>query len=95
MYGHIATATGWTFAAIDALTLWDVGDLFEYWQECPPTHVLVAAYLLGDKKLTRGKAKGGQPGAALDELANAVQLAGGGVKGKLPGRYRIDDIGEA
>jgi hypothetical protein len=94
IYGHIATATGWTFREIDALTMWDVNDLFEYWQESPPTHVLVAAYLLSDKKRPRGKGKRGQT-SAFEELATAVQLVGGGVRGKLPEIYRTSPIGEA
>lgn len=88
----VATATGWTFREIDALTLWDVSDLFDYWQECPPTHVLVAAYLIGDRKRPRGK---GKLAAAIGDLTTAVQLAGGGMRGKLPGSYRIDEIGGA
>ena len=91
IYGHIATATGWTFREIDALTMWDVNDLFEYWQESPPTHVLVAAYLLGDKRRTRGKGKRSQA-SGFDELATAVHLAGGGVKGKLPASYRTEGL---
>ncbi|HJX85203.1 MAG TPA: hypothetical protein VJ723_12745 [Candidatus Angelobacter sp.] len=68
--------------------------MFDYWQECPPTHVLVAAYLLGGKKSPRGKGAREQTGG-LDELATAVHIAGGGVKGKLPGSYRSVEIGQA
>jgi hypothetical protein len=57
--------------------------------------VLVTAYLLGGKKRTDGKGKHGQLGGPLDELTTAVQLAGGGVRGKLPGSYQMEDIGEA
>jgi len=68
--------------------------LFDYWQECPPTHVLVAAYLLDGRTVARGKGKRGQA-SGLEELATAVHIAGGGVKGKLPGRYRSVEIGQA
>ncbi|HET6842179.1 MAG TPA: hypothetical protein VFK06_10930 [Candidatus Angelobacter sp.] len=70
--------------------MWDVNDLFEYWQESPPTHVLVAAYLLSGSKKQRGLGKPGRspslPG--FSELTAAVNLAGGAVKGKLPELYR-------
>ena len=34
---------------MDALTLWQVHELFAYWNEHPPVHVLLAAYL-GSRK---------------------------------------------
>ncbi len=74
--------------------MWDVNDLFEYWQESPPTHVLVAAYLLGDKKRSGGKGKRSQT-SGFEELATAVHLAGGAVRGKLPASYRTVAVGEA
>ncbi len=74
--------------------MWDVNGLFEYWQESPPTHVLVAAYLLGDKKRPRGKGKRGQA-SGFEELATAVQLAGGAVRGKLPASYKTAEVWQA
>jgi len=58
-----------------------------YWKDYPPTHVLVAAYLMGDKKSSAGKARGqGQSGFA--ELTQAVSFAGGSVTKKLPQFYK-------
>ena len=96
MYGHIATATGWTLRQIDQLTLWDVHDLFDYWQDYPPTHVLVAAYLMGgskgrSSKRHRGNNDGDTSGNTsnnFDELAHEVAFAGGSVNKKLPDIYR-------
>jgi hypothetical protein len=81
LYGHIATATGWTFAEIDQLTLWEVNELFDYWQDHPPTHVLVGAYLLKGQKHQRSSR--GQ----LDELSRLVGSFGGLVGKKLPPAY--------
>jgi hypothetical protein len=89
LYGHIATTTGWTFSQIDQLTLWDVNDLFDYWQDNPPTHVLVAAYLMGGNKSRSSKRRrSGDTSHNFDELAQAVASAGGSVNKKLPGVYR-------
>jgi hypothetical protein len=38
---------------VDTLTLWQVHELFEYWNEHPPVHVLVGAYL-GARKPSSG-----------------------------------------
>src|SRR6266550_1254732 len=45
IYGLLATACGYSYPIIDAMTLWDVMELGEYWAENPPVHILVAAYL--------------------------------------------------
>ena len=85
MYGHIATATGWIFSQIDQLTLWDVNDLFEYWRDYPPTHVLVAAYLTGGKRTSSSK---NRLKSNIDDLAQAISFAGGGIHNKLPHGYK-------
>jgi len=77
--------------------LWDVNDLFEYWQESPPTHVLVAAYLLGGgnkKQRGSGRPSRSQSLPGFSELTTAVNLAGGAVKGKLPENYRTAPMGK-
>jgi len=56
-----------------------------YWQENPPTHVLVAAYLMGETK--RSKRSAGK-GSKIDELSHAVTTVGGTSRGKLPQIYR-------
>ena len=87
VYGHIATATGWTLHEIDQLTLWEANELFTYWQDYPPVHVLVSAYLLsGSRKSGRQITKAA--GHSLEAIRDAVQLAGGGFKGLLPSIYR-------
>jgi hypothetical protein len=76
-------------AQIDQLTLWDVSDLFEYWREHPPTHVLVGAYLSRGKKSS--SVKPGKTGskAAFDELTRAVTSAGGAFSNILPAPYKV------
>jgi hypothetical protein len=39
----VARETGWTFEVIDALTLWDLGDLHDSFERFPPLYVLQAA----------------------------------------------------
>jgi len=72
IFSHIATATGWSFTHIDRLTLWDVNDLFCYWQNYPPTHVLVAAYLLGDRKRSSSHHKNGYDAEMLRQKVISV-----------------------
>jgi len=87
VFGHVATATGWTLHEIEQLTLWELNDLMAYWQDYPPTHVLVSAYLMGGKKSSAGKTAG-QGQSNFDELAQAVSFAGGSVAKKLPQSYK-------
>jgi hypothetical protein len=67
--------------------LWDVNDLFEYWQTYPPTHVLVAAYLMGGGRSSQ-KAKRVAQGNEFHELAQAALTAGGTTHQKLPEVYK-------
>jgi hypothetical protein len=87
VFGHVATATGWTINEIEQLTLWDLNDLMAYWKDYPPTHVLVAAYLMGGKRKTTGKTQTFTDGS-FNELAQAVSFAGGSVIQKLPQLYK-------
>lgn len=67
-----------------------------YWQDYPPTHVLVAAYLMGGNKARSNKGRhrskngttSGHPNSNFDELAREVTVAGGTVHKKLPEVYR-------
>jgi len=93
VYGHTATATGWTFSQIDQLTLWDLNDLFEYWQDYPPTHVLVTAYLTAGNKNRSSTRKRQSRGDKFEELTQAVATAGGGTTRKLPEVYKNDLYG--
>lgn len=45
LYSHIAQCLGWTRQTIDELTWPEVQEHFEYWDEHPPVHLLVAGYL--------------------------------------------------
>ena len=57
-----------------------------YWKDYPPTHVLVAAYLMGGKKTLLAK-----PAPRPDnfgELTQAVSFAGGSITKKLPQFYK-------
>jgi hypothetical protein len=69
--------------------LWEANELFDYWQDYPPTHVLVGAYLMGGKKGLQGRSKKSGSKTALDELAQAVAIAGGGTNQKLPQIYKV------
>lgn len=70
-----------------------MNDLMAYWQNYPPTHVLVAAYLMGGSKRLPSKRRrenytGGNPSNNLDELTQAVYSAGGTMNNKLPHIYK-------
>lgn len=39
----MVTVTGWTFEEIDAMSMGDAVDLFEYWRDYPPAHVILRA----------------------------------------------------
>jgi hypothetical protein len=69
---------------IDQVTLWEANDLFEYWQNHPPVHLLVAAYLTGGK---RGSNHTGRNRDKLDELVQTIAGLGGSVTKKLPQVY--------
>lgn len=58
-----------------------------YWKDYPPTHVLVAAYLMGGGKSLAGKTRR-QSQSNFGELTQAVSLAGGSVTKKLPQFYK-------
>jgi hypothetical protein len=71
-----------------------------YWKDHPPTHVLVAAYLLGGSKPGPGKhrqnypkrSKGKPDGHNFHDLTREVALAGGSLSNKLPEIYRNQNI---
>lgn len=79
---------------IEQLTLWELNELMAYWQDYPPTHVLVAAYLMGGNKARPGKRRPGDtrgnPSSNFDELARGIAFAGGMINKKLPEIYRQD-----
>jgi hypothetical protein len=60
-----------------------VNDLQTYWQQYPPCHVLLAAYVRGPAGLRQPRA-----GAQFEQISDAVRFAGGSFKGKLPASYR-------
>jgi hypothetical protein len=72
---------------IEQLTLWELNDLMSYWKDYPPTHVLVAAYLMGGKRKTTGKIRNFTDGS-FNELTQAISFAGGSVRQKLPQLYK-------
>src|SRR5260370_1003065 len=73
-----------------ARTPWAVTDLFDYWEDYPPTHVLVAAYLGAGKRSRRRRSRDSKGQASLEEVKRAIASAGGGVKKVLPEVYRAD-----
>lgn len=54
----IITATGWTRATVDEMTMADYHELLAYWADHPPLHILAAAYF-GIKPKTRSLAPSG------------------------------------
>lgn len=81
---------------IEQLTLWELNDLMAYWKDYPPTHVLVAAYLMGGDKsrsskrrhdVNHGDARGDVK-TEFHDLAHQVALAGGTANRQLPDIYR-------
>jgi len=68
----------------------EVSELFDYWQDYPPTHVLVAGCLLGGNRKNGAKSNtAGRLRSSFDELSQAVYLAGGRVSQKLPSVYKV------
>jgi hypothetical protein len=51
IYGALATGCGYPYPVIDAMTLAEVGEIFAYWRENPPAHLMVQtiARMLGWK----------------------------------------------
>jgi hypothetical protein len=58
-----------------------------YWKDYPPTHVLVAAYLMGGKRKTAGKSRHYND-EHFSTLTQAVSFAGGTSTKKLPQFYK-------
>jgi hypothetical protein len=81
---------------IEQLTLWELNDLMGYWKDHPPVHMLVAAYLLGNSKVSsRGKKPDDAFGRgyntrkdSFQEFTHQVTLAGGTIHNHLPAAYR-------
>jgi len=67
--------------------LWEANELFDYWQDYPPTHVLVAAYLTGGKKSSTARSRT-RGNSSFNELTQAVHSAGGNASRKLPAVYK-------
>ena len=63
-------------------------DLFGYWQDYPPVHILVSAYLAGGKKNSSFKSRKTSSKTSFDELTHAVASAGGAVNSQLPAIYK-------
>jgi hypothetical protein len=45
LYALVATACGYTWAEIDAMSLSALRELLDYWSRHPPAHLLLAAAL--------------------------------------------------
>ena len=60
-----------------------------YWKDYPPTHVLVAAYLMGGNKARSSRLPTGRTSgnSKFDDLARGVAFAGGTVNKTLPEIY--------
>jgi hypothetical protein len=51
IYGALATGCGYPYSVIDGMTLGEAGEIFAYWRENPPVHLMVQtiARMLGWK----------------------------------------------
>ena len=63
IYGLLATACGYSYPVIDAMTLLDVEELTRYWIDHPPLHLMVAAYLGARQGHRQADAHPGPPAA--------------------------------
>ena len=73
----MATVTGWTWDYIeDSLTLPRYYALADYWQEHPPTHLLVAAFM-GYEATPKKPACGPDNPGSLADLISSFQAIGG------------------
>jgi hypothetical protein len=70
-------STGWTWDYVgEEITLPQLKDLMQYWQEYPPVHIAVLGFLGGGKKkLPLGPEVGKGNGS---DLINALTALGGG-----------------
>ncbi|HET9365564.1 MAG TPA: hypothetical protein VFP71_11210 [Candidatus Angelobacter sp.] len=66
----------------------EVNDLFSYWKDYPPTHILMAAFLTGGKKSLAGKTTKPINKTNFDDLTQAVVVAGGSTGTRLPPIYK-------
>ena len=92
IYGRIITTTGWSKRYVDEeLTFPDVLELFEYWNENPPTHELAAAWI-GYKKqaplhFINGKQVSQTKNENLGQLTNMRE-----VKSSLPPNFQTNPL---
>src|SRR5205823_1694291 len=49
LYGALATGCGYSYLVIDRMTLAEAGEIFRYWEDNPPAHLMtqIIARLLG------------------------------------------------
>ncbi len=71
MYGALATACGYTFPEIDAMTMSEANMLMDYWREFPPAHILLRARWMPRETPRRGDSLAHMLGADPD--AGGVQ----------------------
>ena len=75
VYGALATGCGYPFATIDGMTLAEAGEVFAYWVENPPTHLMVQ---------TIARMIGWKPVAATPSFAEVAAMAPPGLS-VMPG----------
>jgi hypothetical protein len=66
--------------------LWEVNDLFSYWRDHPPLHVLLGACLL--KQPAPSASSPDSARSQVSELKTTVAALGGSVSKRLPAVYR-------
>jgi hypothetical protein len=82
----LATACGYSYPIIDAMTLFEFEELANYWAKHPPLHLLVGAYL----GVGKGKRSPTVPGARAADRDPALDL--GSVLARLGPGFDTGDV---
>lgn len=73
----MVTATGWTHREIEEMSLCDLLDLLDYWQDTPPAHVVLAARYMVRSGRTGRRESAPEPHQTEDEAMGEFNALGG------------------
>ena len=82
IYRSLAAAYGWTYSEIDSHTLVEVNELFEGWDESPPTHLLLKAIVVGLGGSFEGKKPKGEQEIPSEVFSSMQASAVAGIAAK-------------
>src|SRR5439155_15420597 len=81
LYGALATGCGYAYPVIDRMTLAEAGEIFRYWEDNPPAHLMVQVIA----RLIGWQPPRPAPASSLADLAAApppgLAIAEGGALG--------------